>query len=219
MDIASLLEPVLRTPHPVVPSSCSSTSQQHHYALIPLPLQQPLQQAQPMVSASSIASSVHLPERNNNNSTPHEDSSASSSQTGTSACHRGRQIKAACVPCRKRKSKVCYRLVAFLSLSSVPLHPYQLQSPEGLCTHATQCDGKRPSCKCCTSRVTICNYSVDPGMTQQQAIKIQLEAYKHVLMLLRNGDTRECEDIVGLLKKGDTLAEVMLGIGQSLERE
>jgi hypothetical protein len=66
--------------------------------------------------------------------------------------------------------------------------------------------------------VTICNYSVDPEMTQQQAVRIQLEAYKHVLMLLRTGDPQECEDIVELLRNRDTLAEAMIGIEQSLER-
>jgi hypothetical protein len=54
-------------------------------------------------------------------------------------------------------------------------------------------------------------------MTQQQAVRIQLEAYKHVLMLLRTGDSQECEGLFRLLRKGDTLAEAMIGIGQSLE--
>jgi hypothetical protein len=65
--------------------------------------------------------------------------------------------------------------------------------------------------------VTICNYSVDPEMTQQQAVRIQLEAYKHVLMLLRTGDPQEREGIVELLRR-DTLAEAMIGIEQSLKR-
>jgi hypothetical protein len=51
-------------------------------------------------------------------------------------------------------------------------------------------------------------------MTQQQAVKIQLEAYKHVLMLLRTGDTKECEGIVGLLRTGDTLEESVVDVGQ-----
>jgi hypothetical protein len=66
--------------------------------------------------------------------------------------------------------------------------------------------------------VTICNYSVDPEMTQQQAVRIQLEAYKHVLMLLRTGDPQEREGIVELLRNRDTLAEAMIGIEQSLKR-
>jgi hypothetical protein len=55
-------------------------------------------------------------------------------------------------------------------------------------------------------------------MTQQQAVRIQLEAHKHVLMHLRTGGSQECEGIVGLLKKGETLAEAMIGIEQSLKR-
>lgn len=124
MDIASLLEPVLHAPDPIMSSSSSVPSQPHHYAPMPLPLPPPLQQAQRMGSISSTTSSVHSPvqhnNNNNNNSTTREDSSASSSQTGTSPRHRGNQTKAACIPCRKRKSKVCYRLVSFLSPSLSP---------------------------------------------------------------------------------------------------
>jgi hypothetical protein len=218
MDIASVLEPVHGQPDLIVPSSAPSTSQQHHYALISLPLPRSLQQAQPMSSASSTTSSECLPVQNNSNSTTPEALSASSPPTGTSPRHRRRQIKAACIPCRKRKTKVCYRLVAFLYVH-LCIHPHlcQLQRSQSSNIHATQCDGKRPSCKCCTSKVTMCNYSVVTGMTQQQAIRIQLEVYKHVLMLLRTGDSQEREDLVGLLKKGDTLTEAMIGIGQSLE--
>jgi hypothetical protein len=218
MDIASLLEPVHGQPDLIVPSSSPSTSQQHHYVLISLPLPRSLQQAQRMSPTSSTTSSERPPVQNNSNSTTPEALSASSPPTGTSPRHRRRQIKAACIPCHKRKTKVCYRLVAFLYLH-LCIHPHlcQLQRFPSSYIHATQCDGKRPSCKCCTSKVTICNYSVDPGMTQQQAIKIQLEAYKHVLMLLRTGDSQEREGLVGLLKKGDTLTEAMIGIGQSLE--
>jgi hypothetical protein len=216
MDIASLLEPVHGQPDVIVPSSSPSTSQQHHYVLISLPLPRSLQQAQRMSPTSSTTSSERPPVQNNSNSTTPEALSASSPPTGTSPRHRRSQIKAACIPCRKRKTKVCYCLVAFLYLCIHP-HLCQLQRSPSSYIHATQCDGKRPSCKCCTSKVTICNYSVDPGMTQQQAIKIQLEAYKHVLMLLRTGDSQEREGLVGLLKKGDTLTEAMIGIGQSLE--
>jgi hypothetical protein len=56
-------------------------------------------------------------------------------------------------------------------------------------------------------------------MTQQQAVKIQLEAYKHVLMLLRTGDTKECEGIVGLLRTGDTLEESVVDVGQVWTRK
>jgi hypothetical protein len=118
MDIASLLEPVHGTHDSIVPPSSSLTSQQHHhYVLTSRPLPQSLQQAKRMSSISSTTSSKRLPVKNNKNRTTPEDLSASSSPTGTSPRHTRKQIKAACVPCRKRNLKVCYRLVSFLSLS------------------------------------------------------------------------------------------------------
>lgn len=56
-------------------------------------------------------------------------------------------------------------------------------------------------------------------MTQQQAARIQLEACRHVLLLLRDGDSKKCESVVRLLKKGDNLAEAVVSIRQRLERE
>jgi hypothetical protein len=55
-------------------------------------------------------------------------------------------------------------------------------------------------------------------MTQQQAVRIQLEAYKHVLMLLRMCNLEECEGIVRLLKMGDTLNDAVVGIVQNWQR-
>ncbi|KAG9601906.1 hypothetical protein KCU77_g1344, partial [Aureobasidium melanogenum] len=109
----------------------------------------------------------------------HEDLSASPPHANQQTRHRGKQTKAACIPCRKRKSK---------------------------------CDGVRPSCKCCISKATPCNYSVTPGVTQQQAMKNQLEAYKHVLSLLRESTMEDAEVLVKMIKSRDNLSDAVMDI-------
>ncbi|KAI4852374.1 hypothetical protein E4T44_01530 [Aureobasidium sp. EXF-8845] len=114
-------------------------------------------------------------------STARRDSSASSSHTASHQRRRpGGQTKAACLPCRKRKSK---------------------------------CDGGRPSCKCCISKATVCNYSVTtPGVTQQQAIKNELDAYKRVLTLIRASSPADAEALVKIIKERDSLGHAVLDI-------
>ncbi|THZ10421.1 hypothetical protein D6C95_00574 [Aureobasidium pullulans] len=85
---------------------------------------------------------------------------------------RRRQTKAACMACRRRKSK---------------------------------CDGGRPSCKICTDKAISCQYSVEEGVTQQQATKEQLKSYKYVLALLRNSSSRDCDAIIHILKSMEDL--------------
>jgi hypothetical protein len=117
MNIASLLGPVHDTPYSIVPCASSLTSQRYHYTSISLPLQPSPQQAQRVGSISLTTSSVHLPAQHNNDSTD-GNPSASSSQTDAPPRHRGKHTKAACGPCRKRKTKVSYGLVSSLYLSS-----------------------------------------------------------------------------------------------------
>ncbi|KAG9691056.1 hypothetical protein KCU76_g7719, partial [Aureobasidium melanogenum] len=111
--------------------------------------------------------------------TARENLSTSPPHTNQQTRHRGKQTKAACIPCRKRKSK---------------------------------CDGVRPSCKCCISKATPCNYSVTPGVTQQQAMKNQLEAYKHVLSLLRESTVEDAEVLVKMIKSRDNLLDAVMDI-------
>ncbi|KAI5272060.1 hypothetical protein E4T47_04693 [Aureobasidium subglaciale] len=149
-------------------SSVASTSQGFSQQQQQLPVQQQLPQPQQTQHPYQESSSMR------------RDSSASSSQTNTQVRHRGKQTKAACIPCRKRKSK---------------------------------CDGIRPSCKSCSSKATPCTYSVIPGVTQQQAVKNQLDAYKYVLNLLREGNKDDCDKLVLEIKKGESLTDAILEIG------
>ncbi|KAG9564161.1 hypothetical protein KCU71_g2796, partial [Aureobasidium melanogenum] len=79
-------------------------------------------------------------------------------------------------------------------------------------TNSPKCDGVRPSCKCCISKATPCNYSVTPGVTQQQAMKNQLEAYKHVLSLLRESTMEDAEVLVKMIKSRDNLSDAVMDI-------
>ncbi|THX32679.1 hypothetical protein D6D12_02060 [Aureobasidium pullulans] len=221
MNIAAMLEPVHKAPcatmSPVstspsqqrLPSLMHATSQHAHLpgrasrplpsmsALPPLsslhPSPSPPHQVHHIDSGSSTGSYVNAPiqqrplsakhherQHSTDNST-RRDSSASSSHIGATPRHRGKQTKAACIPCRKRKSK---------------------------------CDGIRPSCKSCVGKTTACEYSVNPGVTQQQAVKNQLDAYKHVLNLLRQGNEAECEVLIKQLKAHELLADAVGNIVQ-----
>ncbi|KAH0341541.1 hypothetical protein KCU81_g6158, partial [Aureobasidium melanogenum] len=118
-------------------------------------------------------------QRSQDEATAHDEMSASPTHANSQTRHRGKQTKAACIPCRKRKSK---------------------------------CDGVRPSCKCCISKATPCQYSVTPGVTQQQAMKNQLEAYKHVLSLLRESTMEDAEVLVKMIKSRDSLSDAVVDI-------
>ncbi|THY98674.1 hypothetical protein D6C93_04151 [Aureobasidium pullulans] len=220
MNIAAMLEPVHEAPRATMSAVPTSPSQQRLPSLMlatsqhaqhsgrasgPLPSMSalpPLSSLQPsppphlvhrVDSESSTGSYVNAPiqprplptqhherQHSTDNST-RRDSSASSSNIGATPRHRGKQTKAACIPCRKRKSK---------------------------------CDGIRPSCKSCVGKTTACEYSVNPGVTQQQAVKNQLDAYKHVLNLLRQGNEAECEVLIKQLKAHELLADAVGNIVQ-----
>ncbi|KEQ91755.1 hypothetical protein AUEXF2481DRAFT_450932 [Aureobasidium subglaciale EXF-2481] len=154
-------------------SSIASTSQG-------LSQQQQLAQQQQLSQQQQLAQPQPTQQRHQENNTMRRGSSAFSSQANTQTRHRGKQTKAACIPCRKRKSK---------------------------------CDGIRPSCKSCSSKATPCAYSVIPGVTQQQAVKNQLDAYKYVLNLLREGNKDDCDKLVLEIKKGESLTDAILEIG------
>ncbi|KAG9568193.1 hypothetical protein KCU71_g2853, partial [Aureobasidium melanogenum] len=79
-------------------------------------------------------------------------------------------------------------------------------------TTSPKCDGVRPSCKCCIAKATQCNYSVTPGVTQQQAMKNQLETYKHVLSLLRESTMEDAEVLVKMIKSRDNLSDAVMDI-------
>ncbi|THY37556.1 hypothetical protein D6C98_10686, partial [Aureobasidium pullulans] len=72
-----------------------------------------------------------------------------------------------------------------------------------------KCDGFRPSCKRCISKATVCDYSVGLGETRQQAAIKQLKAYRHVLTLLRESNPEKCEDVLRLLREGETLEKAV----------
>ncbi|KAI5244149.1 hypothetical protein E4T42_07194 [Aureobasidium subglaciale] len=154
-------------------SSIASTSQG-------LSQQQQLPQQQQVSQQQQLAQPQPTQQRHQENNTMRRGSSAFSTQANTQTRHRGKQTKAACIPCRKRKSK---------------------------------CDGIRPSCKSCSSKATPCAYSVIPGVTQQQAVKNQLDAYKYVLNLLREGNKDDCDKLVLEIKKGESLTDAILEIG------
>ncbi|THX93156.1 hypothetical protein D6D08_02202 [Aureobasidium pullulans] len=220
MNIAAMLEPVHKAPRATMSAVPNSPSQQRLPSLMlatsqhaqhsgrasgPLPSLSalpPLSSLQPsppphlvhrVDSESSTGSYVNAPiqprplptqhherQHSTDNST-RRDSSASSSHIAATPRHRGKQTKAACIPCRKRKSK---------------------------------CDGIRPSCKSCVGKTTACEYSVNPGVTQQQAVKNQLDAYKHVLNLLRQGNAVECDVLIKQLKAHELLADAVGNIMQ-----
>ncbi|KAI5214477.1 hypothetical protein E4T46_08964 [Aureobasidium subglaciale] len=165
-------------------SSIASTSQG-------LSQQQQLAQQQQLSQQQQLAQPQPTQQRHQENNTMRRGSSAFSSQANTQTRHRGKQTKAACIPCRKRKSKGRAIDSSFLS----------------------QCDGIRPSCKSCSSKATPCAYSVIPGVTQQQAVKNQLDAYKYVLNLLREGNKDDCDKLVLEIKKGESLTDAILEIG------
>jgi hypothetical protein len=83
-----------------------------------------------------------------------------------------------------------------------------------------QCDGGRPSCKCCISKATTCNYSViTPGVTQQQAIKNELDAYKRVLTLIRDSSPADAEALVKIIKDRDSLGHAVQDIQAMTTRQ
>jgi hypothetical protein len=83
-----------------------------------------------------------------------------------------------------------------------------------------QCDGGRPSCKCCTAKATMCNYSVTtPGVTQQQAIKNELDAYKRVLTLIRDSTPADAEALVKIIKERDSLGHAVQDIQAMTTRQ
>ncbi|CAD0093325.1 unnamed protein product [Aureobasidium mustum] len=225
MNIAAMLEPMHDAPtapsasSPLQPSSLqrlpsithvtSALQQQNEHQ--PLSSHRILQQSQPMpelqsslpppprhvlpqrmdsmssTSSSTQGSTQFTPQQFPASSTQRtvdegasrEELSASPPQASSQTRHRGKQTKAACIPCRRRKSK---------------------------------CDGIRPSCKCCISKATPCQYSVTPGVTQQQAMKNQLEAYKHVLSLLRESTMEDAEVLVKMIKARESLSDAVADI-------
>jgi hypothetical protein len=83
-----------------------------------------------------------------------------------------------------------------------------------------QCDGGRPACKCCTSKATACNYSVTtPGVTQQQAIKNELDAYKRVLTLIRESSPADAEALVKIIKERESLGHAVQVIQDMTTRQ
>lgn len=241
MNIAAMLEPVHKAPRATMSAVPNSPSQQRLPSLMlatsqhaqhsgrasgPLPSLSalpPLSSLQPsppphlvhrVDSESSTGSYVNAPiqprplptqhherQHSTDNST-RRDSSASSSHIAATPRHRGKQTKAACIPCRKRKSKV------------LPISPSWRFSTRLTIFSPTQCDGIRPSCKSCVGKTTACEYSVNPGVTQQQAVKNQLDAYKHVLNLLRQGNAVECDVLIKQLKAHELLADAVGNIMQ-----
>ncbi|KAI4742707.1 hypothetical protein E4T50_06895 [Aureobasidium sp. EXF-12298] len=231
MNIAAMLEPTHVAPYPYMTSASSSPPQtssqqrlpsithvtsalynqqqqplslhnmQQHIQIMPQPplssLPQPRQVLPPRLdSKSSIDSTTqgsieHTPQPHassssssqhpRNDATARRDSSASSSHTNRHARRRpGGQTKAACLPCRKRKSK---------------------------------CDGVRPECKCCIAKATPCSYSVvTPGVTQQQAVKNELDAYKRVLTLIRESNPTHADALVKIIKERDSLNDAVQDI-------
>ncbi|KAG9614793.1 hypothetical protein KCU60_g205, partial [Aureobasidium melanogenum] len=137
-----------------------------------VPAQEPVQLTPQLVPPSSIQ---HAPGKD----TAYEDSSTSPPHTNPQTRHRGKQTKAACIPCRRRKSK---------------------------------CDGIRPCCKCCIAKDTPCQYSVTPGVTQQQAMKNQMETYKHVLSLFRLCNMEDAMVLVKMIKARDNLLDAAMDI-------
>ncbi|THX15679.1 hypothetical protein D6D13_02093 [Aureobasidium pullulans] len=217
MNIAAMLEPVHKAPcatmSPVstspsqqrLPSLMHATSQHAQLpgrasrplpsmsALPPLsslhPSPSPPHQVHHIDSGSSTGSYVNAPiqqrplsakhherQHSTDNST-RRDSSASSSHIGATPRHRGKQTKAACIPCRKLRWNQ-----TLLQILRRQNHPRE--------------------------------YSVNPGVTQQQAVKNQLDAYKHVLNLLRQGNEAECEVLIKQLKAHELLADAVGNIMQ-----
>ncbi|CAD0110449.1 unnamed protein product [Aureobasidium uvarum] len=74
---------------------------------------------QPYPSSSSPSTT----QRPRSNSTVRRDSSVSPSQANSQPRHRGKQTKAACIPCRKRKSKVLFLLPSTDPLETCELNP------------------------------------------------------------------------------------------------
>jgi hypothetical protein len=122
----------------------SSQNMQQHIQVMPQPQPQPQSSLPPsrqvlpprVDSMSSITSSTQgsveystqsrvpsASQQPQKPSTVRRDSSASSSQTNTHQRRRpGGQTKAACLPCRKRKSKVRFLCCLYLSLYSLSLY-------------------------------------------------------------------------------------------------
>ncbi|KAI4719325.1 hypothetical protein E4T48_04387 [Aureobasidium sp. EXF-10727] len=95
-------------------------------------------------------------------------------------------------------------------------HVTYLSTESGLGKH---CDGVRPICKSCITKATPCNYSVTPGMTQQQAMKNQMEAYKHVLSLIRESTLEDAEVLVKMIKARDSLSDAVLDIQKMTQQK
>lgn len=95
--------PPRRHVHPQRMDSTSSTS---------VPAQEPVQLTPQLVPPSSIQ---HAPGKD----TAYEDSSTSPPHTNPQTRHRGKQTKAACIPCRRRKSKVSSLYLSFLPTPAV----------------------------------------------------------------------------------------------------
>jgi hypothetical protein len=66
----------------------------------------------------------------------------------------------------------------------------------------------------------MCNYSVTtPGVTQQQAIKNELDAYKRVLTLIRECSPADADALVRIIKDRDSLGHAVQDIEAMTTRQ
>jgi hypothetical protein len=62
----------------------------------------------------------------------------------------------------------------------------------------------------------VCNYSVTTlSVTQQQAIKNELDAYKRVVTLLRDSSPANTEALLKIIKKSDSLGRAVRDIQET----
>lgn len=98
-------------------------------------------------------------------------------------------------------------------LLSSPYNHDMIEKSFLLTSLSQQCDGVRPECKCCIAKATPCSYSVvTAGVTQQQAVKNELDAYKRVLTLIRESNPTDADALVKIIKERDSLNDAVQDI-------
>jgi hypothetical protein len=98
------------------------------------------------------------------------------------------QVRAACLPCQRRKSKVP-KLQTFTQTFT----RFRLK----LLIKLGQCDGNKPSCGHCMKKGAICEYDVDPGVTRLETVRRKNDALQREVDQLRElfGYIRTCPEV------------------------
>jgi hypothetical protein len=104
------------------------------------------------------------------------------------------QVQAACVPCHKRKTRVCQRVSWHERISALTFK---------------QCDSNRPSCARCAKNEILCRYDVEPNTSRfasmqrkNESLQYELDLLQKLVVHIRTSSTVDVEDTVRHIRAG-----------------